>query len=87
MLNLKERMSDCGDIGIKEMECCILGKECWIQGMECWDKGGRMLEARDGMLDWKGGMLGLRDRMSKLSLGMLECTINGVFIFCWHVVL
>lgn len=24
--------------------------------------------------------------MSELSLGMLECTINGVFIFCWHVV-
>lgn len=57
-----------------------------VKGVGCLAKGGRMLGRRDGMLNSKCGMLGLRLNV-KTGLGMLECTINGVFIFCWHVVL
>lgn len=59
MLDLRERMLDCGD--------GILGFKTWNAGCwgECWDKGGRMLGWRERMLglsrvmlEPRGGMLG-----------------------------
>lgn len=38
---------------------------------------------------WNVGFGGWNAGIEKLNVktGMLECTINGVSIFCWHVVL
>lgn len=58
--------------------------------------GGGMLGQRGaagnaGRRGWnvgRGGWNAGIERLNvKLSLGMPECTINGVFISCWHVVL
>lgn len=68
-------------------------------GERCWDGRNELgrsrvvLEPRAGNVGTKEGNAGSKgwnagtERPRVPSLGMPECTIKGVFIFCWHVVL
>lgn len=59
------------------------------QGVGGWNAGAARGggECRGWNVGRGGWNAGIERLNVKLSLGMPECTINGVFISCWHVVL